>query len=140
VTEVRLTNRMAIAVLALIHLAVNLWHGNAHTVLAVGLSTWQTAFVFLVILIAPVVAAGLVWTRYHRVGVRLFFLSMLGALLFGLYYHYILVSPDNVAHLPPGSTDAHSTFAASAAALAVLEFISALYGAFCLRPSRAPRG
>jgi hypothetical protein len=123
---------IAIAVLVAIHFAVALWHGNAHTVLAIGLPPDKNAFVFVVILIAPLVAAFLVWTRYVVVGVWMFFLSMLGALLFGAYHHYILVSPDNIGHLPHGSADAHSTFIASAAALALLELASALYGAFCL--------
>ncbi len=125
--------KIAIVVLVAIHLAVALWHGNAHTALAIPLSPEQNAFVFLVILIAPVVAAFLLWTHYVSAGVWMFFLSMLGALLFGVYYHYILVSPDNIGHLPHGSADAHSTFIASAAALGLLELASALYGAFCLR-------
>jgi hypothetical protein len=111
---------------------VAVWHGNAHTALAIALPPEKNAFVFLVILIAPLVAASLAWTRYVVVGVWMLFLSMLGALLFGAYHHYILVSPDNIGHLPHGSADAHSAFLASAAALALLEFASALYGAFCL--------
>lgn len=125
--------RVAIAVFVAIHLAVNLWHGNAHTELAIGLPPAKTVFVLVVILIAPVVAALLVWTRYAQAGVWMFFLSMLGALLFGVYHHYILVSPDNVAHLPSGSVDARSAFITSAAALALLELAGVLYGAFLVR-------
>ena len=121
---------IAIAVLVAIHLAVSLWHGNAHTALAIALPPEKNAFVILVILIAPLVAASLVWTRYVLVGLWMFFLSMLGALLFGAYHHYVLVSPDNIGHLPQGNADAHATFIATAAALAVLELASALYGAF----------
>jgi NADPH:quinone reductase-like Zn-dependent oxidoreductase len=124
--------RITIGVLVAIHLAVGIWHGNAHTALAIALPPAKNAFVILVILIAPVVAASLVWTRYISVGVWMFFLCMLGALLFGAYHHYVLVSPDNIGHLPHGGTDAQSTFIASAAALALLELASALYGAFCL--------
>lgn len=122
----------SITVVVAIHLAVALWHGTAHTALVVTLSPEQNAFVFLVILIAPLLAAFLVWTRYVLAGVWMFFLSMLGALLFGVYYHYILVSPDNIGHLPHGGADAQSPFIASAAALALLELASALYGAFVL--------
>ena len=124
--------KIAIAVLVAIHLAVALWHGNAHTALAIALPPEKNAFVFIVILIAPLVAASLGWTRYVLVGVWMFLLSMLGALLFGAYHHYVLVSPDNIGHLPHGSADAQSTFIASAATLALLELASALYGAFCL--------
>lgn len=124
--------KIAIAVLVAIHFAVAVWHGNAHTALAIALPPEKNAFVFIVILVAPLVAASLVWTRYVLVGVRMFFLSMLGAMLFGAYHHYILVSPDNIGHLPQVSPDAHATFIASAAALALLELASALYGAFYL--------
>lgn len=132
-------NNFAIAVLVVIHFAVALWHGNAHTVLAIALPPAKTAFVVIVILIAPLVAASVLWTRYVMVGVWLFFLSMLGALIFGAYHHYILISPDNIGHLAQGSADAHATFIASAATLAVLELASALYGAFCLGSLSATR-
>ena len=125
-------SKIATAVLVAIHLAVSLWHGNAHTALAITLPPEKNAFVFVVILIAPLVAASLLWTRYVLVGVWMFVLSMLGALLFGAYHHFVMVSPDNIGHLPHGSADAHSTFVASAAALALLELASALYGAFHL--------
>jgi hypothetical protein len=128
--------RVVIAGLVAIHLAAALWHGNAHTTLDVALSPWQNAFVFLVILIAPIVAAALVWTRYGAIGVWMFFLSMVGALVFGAYYHYVLVSPDNIAHLPSHGAEAHATFIASAGTLAVLELTSSLYGAFCLGLTR----
>ena len=123
---------IVIAVLAAIHLAVTLWHGNAHTELAIGLPPEKNSFVIVVILIAPLVAVSLAWTRLALVGLWVFFLSMLGALLFGAYHHYILVSPDNIGHLPPGSASHHSTFIASVAVLALLELASAIYGAFCL--------
>jgi hypothetical protein len=123
---------IAITILVAIHFAVTIWHGNAHTELAIALPPGKNAFVTMVILIAPLVAASLVWTRHVLRGLWIFFLSMLGALLFGAYHHYILVSPDNIGYLPHASADAHSTFIASAAALALVELASALYGAFCL--------
>jgi hypothetical protein len=62
---------------------------------------------------------------------------MLGALLFGVYHHYVLVSPDNIGHLPSGDPGSHAQFIASAVAIALLELASALYGAFCLGAHRA---
>lgn len=132
-----LTTNIATTVLVAIHLVATLWHGSAHTELAVNLSPAQNAFVYLVILLAPLVAAGLVWTRYFSVGLWVFFLSMLGAFLFGAYHHYVLISPDNIGHLPPGSPQAHSQFITSAATIALIELASALYGAFCLGAHRA---
>lgn len=124
--------KIVITGLVAIHLAASLWHGGAHTQLAVTLSPEKNIFVYVVILIAPIVAAFLVWTRYLSAGLWVFFLSMLGSLLFGAYHHYVLVSPDNIGHLPDGSPESHARFITSAAAIALLELASALYGAFCL--------
>ncbi|MFY9611802.1 MAG: hypothetical protein WAU45_24715 [Blastocatellia bacterium] len=129
--------RIVITGLVAIHLTATLWHGSAHTQLDIGLPPEKTIFVYVVILIAPIVAAGLVWTRYVSVGLWMFFLSMLGALLFGSYHHYVLVSPDNIGHLPTGSPESHSQFITSAAVIAFLELASALYGAYCLGSRRA---
>ena len=123
--------RIVITGLVAIHLAASLWHGGAHSRLAITLPPEKTIFVFIVILIAPIAAAVLVWTRYFSIGLWVFFLSMLGALLFGAYHHYVMVSPDNIGHLP-GSAESHSQFIASAAVIALLELASALYGAYCL--------
>jgi hypothetical protein len=125
-------SRILIAGLVTIHLAASVWHGSAHTQLAIALPPGKNVFVYVVILIAPIVAACLLWTRYISIGLWLFFLSMLGALLFGAYHHYVLVSPDNIAHLPGGSPESHSRFIASAAVIALLELASALVGACAL--------
>src|SRR2546425_7244299 len=123
--------KILITALVTIHLAATLWHGSAHTQLAIALPPEKNVFVYVVILISPIVAAGLVWTRYIWIGLWVFLLSMLGALLFGAYHHYVLVSPDNVGHLPPGgSPESHFQFVASAAAIALIELASALAGAF----------
>ena len=124
--------KILISGLVTIHLAATLWHGSAHTQLAIALPPEKNAFVYVVILIAPIVAGGLVWTRYISIGLCVFFLSMLGAFLFGAYHHYVLVSPDNIGHLPSGSPESHSQFIASAAVIALFELASALTGAFSL--------
>jgi hypothetical protein len=124
--------KIMITGLVLVHLAASLWHGSAHTHLGIELSTEQTLFIYIVIIIAPVVAAILAWTRYESMGLWMFFLSMLGNFLFGAYHHYVLVSPDNISHLPPGTPESHSHFITSAGVIALVELASALYGAFCL--------
>ena len=129
--------RIVITGLVAIHLAASLWHGSAHTQLAIELPPHKTLFIFIVIIIAPVVAASLVWTRYIAIGLWVFFLSMLGALLFGAYHHYVLVSPDNISHLPAGSLESHSQFITSAGVIGLLELAAALYAAFCLGSHRA---
>jgi hypothetical protein len=124
--------KIVITALVLIHLVASLWHGNAHAQLAIHLPPAKIFFVYVVVLIAPIVAAGLVWTRYVLVGLLVLFFSMLGALLFGVYHHFVLVSPDNIGHLPGGSPESVSQFVTSAGTIALLELTAALYGAFCL--------
>jgi NADPH:quinone reductase-like Zn-dependent oxidoreductase len=128
-------NRVVITGLVILHLGASVWHGGAHTQLAITLPPEKNIFVYVVILIAPIVAAALVWTRYLSIGLWVFFLSMLGSFLFGAYHHYVVVSPDNIGHLP-GSSESHSQFITSAAVIALLELASALYGAFCLGSRR----
>jgi hypothetical membrane protein len=131
--------------LVAVHLGITLWHGNAHQRLGVTLSPEQKLFVYGVIVIAPIVATLLLWLHRETTGAWLFFLSMLGALLFGVYHHYVLVSADNVHYLPAGSAGVRAAFVTSAGALALLELAAVIYGALCLRrfppmrPSRTPK-
>jgi NADPH:quinone reductase-like Zn-dependent oxidoreductase len=121
------------------HLALTIWHGSAHQSLGVQLPPEKTAFVVGVIVMAPIIAALLVWTRYVVAGAWVFCLSMLGSFLFGAYHHYVLLSTDHVHHLPAGSADAHGAFVVSAAVLAVLELACTIYGAFWLGVLRTRR-
>src|SRR5262245_36234183 len=125
-------SRLLVAALAAIHLLVTLWHSGAHSELAIGLPPLKLAYAYAVIVVAPPVAAVLLWTRFARLGLWLFFLAMVGSLLFATYHHYVLVSPDNIAHLPEGSAEAHEAFVNSAGISALLELGSALYAAFAL--------
>jgi hypothetical protein len=118
-----------VAVLA--HLAVNLIHGRAHEALQVNLSAWQNVYVIVVILIAPLVAMVLIWTRYYRLGLMLLVISMGGALIFGAVYHYVVISPDHVSHLPPG--DAQGVFRMTALLLILTEVFGVGVGVFGLR-------
>jgi hypothetical protein len=124
--------RTALTVLGAFHLVVAMWHGAAHTELAVALSSAQTLFVYTVIVLAPLVAVGLVWTRYVTLALWLFLTAVCASLLFGTYYHYVFISPDNIHHLPTGSVAAHERFALSAAILGLSELASALWAAFVL--------
>src|SRR3954466_3468064 len=91
-----------IAVLA--HFIVTVLHGRAHTELAVALNGWQQVYAIAVILVAPLIAAGLLLTRYARLGMWLLVIAMAGSLIFGVYFHYVAISPDHVSHLPPGES------------------------------------
>ena len=123
---------VTIAVLA--HLIVVLLHGQAHTRLGVGLSNWQNLYVLVVIVLAPVVALVLSFTRYVKAGLWLLLASMLGSLIFGVCYHYIIISPDHVAHLPAG--EARGLFRFTAALLLITEAFGVIVAARLLTKSR----
>lgn len=124
--------KFAILGLVVVHLAASIWHGDAHTTLGIDLTTLQTLFVYVVILATPIASAALIWTRFASLSVALFAFSMTGALVFGVYYHYVHVSPDNIAHLPAGLIDAQAQFIQSAALIANIELFAALAGCFML--------
>lgn len=124
-----------IAVLA--HLVVNVLHGRAHESIGVGLSTWQNIYVITMILIAPLVAMLLLWTRYARTGLLLLVVSMAGSLIFGAVYHFVVVSPDHVSHLPPG--DAQGQFRITAVLLILTELAGVVVGLFALRSNKVRR-
>jgi len=120
---------MTIAVL--VHLAVSIIHGQAHTRLGVGLSNWQQSYVLVVIILAPLIALALSFTRFAGAGLWLLLASMLGSLIFGGVYHYLIISPDHVSHLPPG--DARGLFRMTALLLLVTETFGVVVGAMALR-------
>lgn len=124
-------SRVAVPVTVIAHLIVNLLHGRAHTELGVGLTSWQQCYVIAVILLAPLIALLLSWTRYARTGLWLLLGSMLGSLIFGVCYHYIIVSSDHVAHLPPG--DARGLFRGTALLLLITEAAGVVLAAMALR-------
>lgn len=125
--------RVSVAIAVLAHLVVVVLHGQAHTRLAVGLNNWQQTYVLAVILLAPLIALVLSFTRYARAGLWLLLASMLGSLIFGACYHYFIISPDHVAHLPVG--DARGLFRVTALLLLVTEAFGVVVAAMLLRGS-----
>jgi Na+(H+)/acetate symporter ActP len=132
-------NKIALAATAIIVVRqiVAQLHGMAHEELQVGLATWQWAFVYTVIAAAPILALVLYWTRYAAAGALLLGVSMLAGMLFGIYYHFIAVSPDNVAHLPEGH--GQHFFIATAVALVPIELAATAYGFWSWTRLRKPR-
>jgi len=115
----------------LAHLVVSIVHGRAHERLSVGLSNWQNIYVLTVIVIAPLIAMVLIWTRLARPGLVLLVISMLGSLIFGVAYHYVVISPDHVSHIPSG--DAQGLFRTTALLLVVTELFGVVVGLWGLR-------
>jgi len=126
-----MSNRIVCTIVVLAHLVVNVLHGRAHEALSVGLSAWQNVYVIVVILIEPLVAMVLLWTRYARGGLLLLVVSMAGSLVFGAIYHYVVISPDNVSHLPPG--DAQGMFRMTALLLILTELFGVVVGLLGMR-------
>ena len=89
---------LAIAIV-LLHLAVSVPHGVAHSDLHIAMLLWQNVYIWLVITLLPLVAAVLIWKR-RRVGFLILLLSMAGSFLFGIFYHFIAAGPDNAITLP----------------------------------------
>ena len=88
----------ALTLLVVLHLLGNLWHGAAHQAMRITLPPWKTAFVVVSILLPPPIGAFLLWTRRSALGAWITGLSMVSSLVFGLYHHYVLISPDHVSH------------------------------------------
>jgi hypothetical protein len=125
----RIASLVTLAVVA--HLVVTLIHGQAHTRLGVALANWQQIYVMVVILLAPLVAPVLSWTRFAKLGAWLLLVSMLGSLIFGAVYHYLIISSDHVAHLPPG--EARGLFRTTALLLVITETFGVIVGAIGVR-------
>jgi hypothetical protein len=117
--------RTAATVIVLAHLAVSLLHGAAHSGAAVPLSALQNAFVWIVILAGPLVALWMIWTG-RRFGPELLALTMGGSLVFGIVNHFVVESPDHVAHIT--SEAWRLPFQLSAAGLALLEAVGTAVG------------
>lgn len=117
----------------LIHHAIAVMHGDVHNSIPVILSSAQNIFVYLVIMLLPIVAVVLMWTRFANIGLPLLLVTMVGALAFDIYHHYILVSPDNIAHLPAAPADLHSQFVWTAHALTLIQVIGVGLAAYFLR-------
>jgi hypothetical protein len=86
--------------IVIIHAIVVVLHGLAHQKIPVPLSLLQSLFVDSVIVLTPIAAAVLLWTPFYRLGRWLFLGSMMGALLFGIYNHFVVMSPDHISQIP----------------------------------------
>ncbi len=108
----------------------NLLHGISHAEHEVPLAAWQQAYVFLIIFLAPIVAAVLLWSRFRRAGAWLLLVSMTGSLIFGVAYHFLIPGPDNAFTLQQGAW--LTAFQASAALLVLLDGLGCLTGLWAL--------
>src|SRR5262245_6863854 len=82
----------------LAHLGISFVHGAAHAQAQVPLSWAGNLFVYVVILAGPLIGLGLTWPA-PRIGVWIIAIAMAGSLVFGVMNHFVLESPDHVAHV-----------------------------------------
>jgi hypothetical protein len=91
--------RYAILVV-LSHIIITGVHGIAHQQLGISISDFQSGYVFLVTLAAPIAAAVMLLflnkPKIQQGGAWLLLVSMIGSLIFGLVYHMLLPSSDNI--------------------------------------------
>jgi hypothetical protein len=111
--------------LVILHALVTTPHSIAHTNLYIAMDIWQNIYIFLVILIAPIVAAILIWKRKAS-GFVMLALSMVGSFVFGVYYHFVAIGSDNVFTLPASAWTL--TFQLTAWLLAITELAGAVVG------------
>jgi hypothetical protein len=109
----------------ILHALVFTPHSIAHTNLYIAMNTWQNIYIFLVILVGPIVSAILLWQR-NAVAFIVLAVSMAGAFVFGFYYHFLGISSDNVFTLPAGPWT--MTFQLTAWLLALTEIAGAVVG------------
>lgn len=125
----------AAIITVLLHAAVSVPHGMAHSDLHIQMNLWQNVYIWTVITLLPLVAAALIWKR-HRAGFLLLLLSMGGSFLFGVFYHFVAAGPDNVASVPAHA--ARGTFQLTAVLLALTEAAGFVFGILGWSRSRQP--
>jgi hypothetical protein len=113
------SSRHWLTVIVVIHLAVSMIHGAAHTGAHVALSPASSLFVLIIILIGPLVGLALTWPA-RRIGSGIIAFTMAGSFVFGLVNHFLLVGDDHVSHVDP---QWRTLFAASAIILAGIELL-----------------
>jgi uncharacterized membrane protein len=114
----------AAAFVVLTHTVVMIVHGAAHMRLNVELSAWANLYVLCIIGTGPIAGFFLLRSRRQRTGATILFATMIGALLFGLWNHFIAHGPDHIMHLQAVAW--RLPFQATAVLLAVSELAGAI--------------
>ncbi|MEH2119256.1 hypothetical protein [Nostoc sp.] len=86
-------------IIVVIHVIINGLHGLAHVEIPVSLSLLQSLFVGIVIFPIPMIAAVLLWTQFYHIGSWLLLSSIAASLLFGIYNHLLVISPDHLSQV-----------------------------------------
>jgi cation transport ATPase len=132
---VLMKKRIAGTLIVLLHLAATLVHGRAHSELGIGTSSWQSTFIALVIVAGPLIAMTLLWTRLRVTGIFLLAVTMIGSLVFGVSYHFLISGGDNALEL--STSHWGSVFVTSAVLLTLIESGGFAWCAWALRSKRS---
>jgi hypothetical protein len=127
------------AVIVWLHLLFNAVHVIGHIDKRIWLNLFGDVFVFVVVLLAPLFALLLLSTRWQRSGAWLLTLSMLGAFIFGVVNHFIVLGSDNISQVSPHGWQL--AFVSTAFLLAIFEALGTAIGIWCiylLRNQSAP--
>src|SRR4029453_3923102 len=116
------TERRWLTAVVLAHLVISFVHGAAHAGADVPLSPAANLFVYIVILAGPIAGLGLTWVAW-RIGLWVIAITMAASLVFGVVNHFLLASPDHVAHVAP---QWRTLFATTAALLAFTEAVGSV--------------
>ena len=105
----------------LVHLVISMVHGVAHDRAKVPLSYVAKVFVYIVILAGPLVGLAVAWWN-RRAASWVIAFTMTGSFVFGVVNHFLLSSPDHVAHVDP---QWRPLFTVTAVLLALTEALAA---------------
>lgn len=122
--------RLILSVVLGLHLAIAIVHGTSHALIPVPLPPWQNVLVLGAVFVGPVVGVGLT-LRGHPLGIPLFTVSMLSALLLGGVLHFLVENPDHIHMIPEGQW--RLPFRMSAAGVAVMPAVGTVVGAWYWR-------
>ncbi len=116
-------------------------HSLAHMQLEILLSWAGNLYVATVMVVAPLVAAVLLWSRFRRAAGLMLLASMAGSFGFGVYCHFIAHSPDHVLQVSPSGWG--FVFRTTAVAMAAIELwgcVIALVGLMQRQPPSLTNG
>ena len=120
--------QLILLLLVIVHLGAAGLHGYSHAIVPVQLSTTLNAMVLLTVFIGPTLGA-ILDRRNHELGIAIFTVSMIGAMLISGVFHFLIENPDHVSTVP--ATQAGHLFELSALAVLFTPLIGAAYGARC---------
>lgn len=126
--EIAVPPNSVIYAIVLVHAMVSGYHGWSHHHSAVPTTLAQNIFIVAVVFASPILAVILLVRGRIHPGIALFSLSMLGALIFGLLFHFALDTADLYSNVRGIGAQ---TFFVSALLLAAVEFIGFVWGGYC---------